>query len=96
MYSEYWQNYNPAQDFDGLSPTLPPLYNQQATGSTLGNGLVRAGYDPLWVYEKFGDRLRVLPADLYDAVFEAMRQGTILSNQWAENAVLFLPELLIQ
>ncbi len=92
----YW-DYNPNQDFDGLSPTLPPMSNQQVTGSSLSNsGLVPAGYDPVWIWEKFGDRLRLLPTDLYDAVFEAMRQGTILSEAWAQNAELFLPELTTQ
>lgn len=89
--NEYWNSYNLNQDFDNLAPQ--PSQNQSATGSTFGSGLIRAGYDPVYVWQTYGDRLRVLPADLYDAIFEAMRQGTILSNQWAQNAALFLPEL---
>lgn len=88
MQEEYWENYNAATDFDALGQVIPS--NQDAAGSNLK--LQKAGYDPLWVWETYGDRLKLLPGDLYSAVFDAMRDGGLLSNQWAEDIALYIPD----
>jgi hypothetical protein len=87
--NEYWENYRLEKDFDALSPNIP----SQQRSFTSESGLQRAGYDPVWIYTTFGDKLKLLPAELYDAVFNAMRNGEILSPHWAAQAALFLPEL---
>lgn len=88
--SEYWQSYNPNTDFDALS--APIQTNQSTTGFNLN--LQKAGYDPVWIWETYGDRLKLLPGDLYNAIFEAMCRQDILSPAWGENAGLFIPEIL--
>lgn len=105
---EYWNQYNPNSDFGSLMMPQSVFGAQSVTGggSLQASG---AGYDPLWVYQTFGDRLRLLPADLYDAVFEAMRGnttnqflgqylsiysgGAVLNDVWATEARAYLPEL---
>lgn len=87
--NEYWDNYRLEQDFDALAPNIPSP--QQVTTSHLN--LQNAGYDPVYIYTTFGDKLKLLPGNLYDAVFEAMKTGEILSPHWASEASLFLPEL---
>lgn len=104
--SDYWNTYDPNSDFGSL---VPPLFGtpQQPIGGNLQTS--SAGYDPLWVYSTFGDRLRLLPDDLRDAVFEAMKGGTTnqflaqyisvysggatLNAIWATEARSYLPEL---
>lgn len=104
--SDYWNNYDPHQDFESL--LLPIGEGQQA--SNVGSlSAPKAGYDPLWIYQKYGDRLRLLPADLYDAVFEAIKgqttdpflmqyistysDGATLNNVWVNEAKIYLKDL---
>lgn len=106
-FYDYWNTYNATSDFGSLMPSLDN--SQSITGVSTFGSVSSAGYDPLFLFQKFGDRLRLLPQDLYDAVFEAMRGGTTnqflmqyiseysggaaLNNVWASEAKLYLPEL---
>ena len=81
--------------------------SQLATGGTLK--VTQSGYDPLWVWENYGNRLDLLPADLRDAVYEAMRNGeyspflehyftrssnsTILNQLWSQEAHSYIKEI---
>lgn len=105
--SDYWNTYNADSDFSSLMPPLFGTKEQSAFGGNLQTS--SAGYDPVWIYQQFGDRLRLLPQDLYDAVFEAMRGsttnqflsqyisvysgGATLNAVWATEARSYLPEL---
>lgn len=105
--SEYWNTYDANSDFSSLMPPLFGTPEQSAFGGNLQTS--SAGYDPVWVYQMFGDRLRLLPADLRDAVFEAMKGGTTnqflaqyisvysggatLNATWVTEARSYLPEL---
>jgi hypothetical protein len=103
---EYWNNYNAHADYGSL------LLTNNGEQSATGEGNLKAnsaGYSPLWVYEKFGDRLRLLPKDLYAAVFEAIKGGATdpmlriyineysggatLNHIWVQEATPYLPEL---
>ena len=102
---EYWNNYNPDNDIQGL--TQINREGQSATGGTLKTN--SAGYDPLWIYSQYGDRLKLLPRDLQDSVYEAMKGGTTdpmlriylnqysggatLNQTWTESAKPYLPGL---
>lgn len=104
--SDYWNTYNPHRDFESL---LLPIGEGQQTSNVGSLNAPKAGYDPLWIYQKYGDRLRALPADLYDAVFEAVRGGTtnqfliqyismysdraVLNSTWVGEAKLYLTDL---
>ncbi|RUR74913.1 hypothetical protein PCC6912_50910 [Chlorogloeopsis fritschii PCC 6912] len=102
----YWDNYNPDTDFQSLTPV------DRRSQSVVGSGNIKvqnAGYDPMWVFTEFGDRLRLLPADLYDSVFEAIKGGTTnpmlamyintysggatLNSLWEQEAKRYLPDL---
>jgi hypothetical protein len=104
--SDYWNTYDANSDFSSL---MPPMFGtpQQPIGGNLQTS--SAGYDPLWIYQTFGDRLRLLPSDLRDAVFEAIRGrttnqflmpyisiysgGATLNSNWVTEARSYLPEL---
>lgn len=107
-FYDYWNTYNAQSDFGSLMPSLDEA--QSISGvSTFGGNVSSAGYDPLFLFQKYGDRLRLLPKDLYDAVFEAMRGGTTnqflmqyiseysggatLNATWVGEAKMYLPDL---
>ncbi|NJM23752.1 MAG: hypothetical protein HC907_36700 [Richelia sp. SM1_7_0] len=85
-FHPYWEKYDPRQDYNSLAPSVST--EQNATGASFQ--LQKAGWDPIWIYEKFGSVLGKLPAHLYDAVFNAMRSGELLSNNWGIEAQLFI------
>lgn len=107
MFGDYWNNYDPHTDYGSL--LLADTQQQTA----LGDSNLRAsssGYDPIFIFEKFGplngDRLRLLPDDLRDAVYEAMKgsttnpylmqyisvysNGAVLNDLWAQEARVYL------
>lgn len=103
---EYWNEYDINKDWRSLTPVNHT--HQSATG----DGQLKAkatGYDPVWVLDNIGDRLKLLPDDLKDAVYEALRPeetspfltmyiarhsgGAILNNVWVQEAKVYLTEL---
>lgn len=111
MFGNYWEDYNPHMDYGSL--LLTDTQSQSAIGDSSLNA-TSAGYDPVWIFERFGpmngDRLRLLPQDLRDAVYEAMKgsttspylmqyisvysNGAVLNQLWAQEASVYLPELI--
>lgn len=105
MFTNYWDSYDADGDFDSLMPSAGS--NQNTFGGNLS--VSSAGYDPVWLLQKYGDRLKLLPRDLYDAVLEALRGGTesvflmqylstygsgaLLNSNWVAEASVYLPEL---
>lgn len=49
--------------------------HQDPQGSPNLKGKI-SGYDPIFIMQKFGDRLKILPRDLYDAVFECLKENS--------------------